>query len=293
MTVELYDPNCIRPDCEYAAPAGAQLTYRGGPLLKAAKIFGVFVDAGNGYPGTTSNDVTGAALSGYLNWLASSDVVAELAEYNVGLGSYTGSVKVNLSGSTPPPPPPPPPPTNCDTLLNEWLQCMGYDPTKKHGKKSSLELPHRIKLAGTVIQDSDIQKLISDNIAAGVLPTPDEETLYACFFPSGVTIQLGQDASCSTFCGYHSNFTLSGGDVFYAVLPYPDCAGCLGGMTAMDALTSVTSHEVCEAITDPIPGSGWYDDTNGEIGDICAWQTRQDGGYAVQLEWSNKNNACI
>ena len=285
MTVELYDPNR-----QYTAPAGAQLTYRGGPLLKAAKIFGVFVDAGNGYPGTPSNDVTGAALSAYLNWLATSDVIGELAEYNVGLASYTGSIKVNLSGSTPPPPPPPPPPTSCDDLLNEWLQCMGYSQVKH---KSSLELPHRIKLAGTVVQDSDIQKLISDNILAGNLPAPDEETLYACFFPSGVTIQLGQDASCSTFCGYHNNFTLSGSNVFYAVLPYPDCAGCLGGLSAMDALTSVTSHEVCEAITDPIPGSGWYDDANGEIGDICAWQTRQDNGYIVQLEWSNKANSCI
>src|SRR5207302_9519594 len=34
---------------------------------------------------------------------------------------------------------------------------------------------------------------------------------------------------------------------------------------------STTSHELCEAITDPVPGEGWYDDTNGEIGDICAW----------------------
>ncbi len=34
-------------------------------------------------------------------------------------------------------------------------------------------------------------------------------------------------------------------------------------------------------------------DANGEIGDICAWQTKTVGSYTVQLEWSNKANACV
>ena len=77
------------------------------------------------------------------------------------------------------------------------------------------------------------------------------------------------------------------GNVFYAVMPYPGCQGCTGTLAEFDALTSVSSHELCEAITDPVPGQGWYDDVNGEIGDICAWQTRVVDGYTVQLEWSN------
>jgi len=52
-------------------------------------------------------------------------------------------------------------------------------------------------------------------------------------------------------------------------------------------------ERVFEAITDPIPGEGWYDDANGEIGDICAWQTKRLGNYTVQLEWSNKANKCM
>ena len=59
------------------------------------------------------------------------------------------------------------------------------------------------------------------------------------------------------------------------------------------ALTSTSSHELCEAITDAIPGHGWYDDANGEIGDICAWKNKQVAGYTVQLEWSNRARACI
>ena len=76
-------------------------------------------------------------------------------------------------------------------------------------------------------------------------------------------------------------------------MPYPGCTGCEGGLAIPDALTSTSSHELCEAITDPIPGTGWYDDANGEIGDICAWKTKTLGGYVVQLEWSNEAEACV
>ncbi|MEP7106199.1 MAG: type II toxin-antitoxin system HicB family antitoxin [Chloroflexota bacterium] len=47
------------------------------------------------------------------------------------------------------------------------------------------------------------------------------------------------------------------------------------------------------SITDPIPGQGWYDDANGEIGDICAWTTKVLGGWTVQLEWSNRARKCV
>ncbi len=76
-------------------------------------------------------------------------------------------------------------------------------------------------------------------------------------------------------------------------MPYPGCSGCLGGLSGVDALTSTSSHELCEAITDTIPGQGWYDDANGEIGDICAWKTKKVGQYTVQLEWSNKAKKCV
>ncbi len=76
-------------------------------------------------------------------------------------------------------------------------------------------------------------------------------------------------------------------------LPYPDCAGCLADLAPLDALTSVCSHELAEAITDPVPGAGWYDDANGEIGDMCAWQNKRLGDYLVQKLWSNEAGACV
>ena len=76
-------------------------------------------------------------------------------------------------------------------------------------------------------------------------------------------------------------------------MPYPGCTGCLGGLAPFEALTGTSSHELAESITDPIPGQGWYDDNNGEIGDICAWHFKQVGAYNVQQEWSNQANQCV
>lgn len=143
----------------------------------------------------------------------------------------------------------------------------------------------------STVQDSDIQQMLNTAIANNSIPQPDANTLYFVYLPSGVTVSQGGSSSCQSFCGYHD--TINNGQIFYAVMPYPGCNGCTGSLAAFDALTSTSSHELCEAITDPIPGQGWYDQNNGEIGDICAWQTKQVGNYTVQQEWSNKANACI
>jgi hypothetical protein len=143
---------------------------------------------------------------------------------------------------------------------------------------------------GKSVQDSAIQKMLQQEISAGTFPTPNPNTLYFVMLPPGVEVIQGGSASCQAFCGYHD---ATSAQIFYAVMPYPGCPGCTGGLAPFDALTSTTSHELCEAITDPIPGQGWYDDNNGEIGDICAWKTRSLGGYTIQLEWSNKAAACV
>jgi hypothetical protein len=71
-----------------------------------------------------------------------------------------------------------------------------------------------------------------------------------------------------------------------------ECSCPKDGLKTLDALTSTSSHELIEAITDRVPGQGWYDNANGEIGDICAWQTRRLDKYMIQLEWSNSSNSC-
>ena len=145
-------------------------------------------------------------------------------------------------------------------------------------------------LPGASVTDAAIQQMLEQQMARKALPAATPNTLYVTFLPPGVTVVAGSDRSCQVFCGYHDR---SPGQLYYAVLPYPDCAGCLGGGAALDALTSVCSHELAEAITDPIPGQGWYDDTQGEIGDVCAWQNKKLGNYVVQTLWSNRAQACV
>ena len=69
--------------------------------------------------------------------------------------------------------------------------------------------------------------------------------------------------------------------------------------------TSVTSHELVEAMTDAdvgiattfAPPLAWYDMVNGEIGDICNGQqgtyTANGTAYTIQLEFSNAANNCV
>lgn len=140
------------------------------------------------------------------------------------------------------------------------------------------------------VTDATIQSFLKQQIAAGKAPKASANTLYFVYLPPGVRVIMGGSASCQAFCGYHSAI---GRSTFYAVMPYPGCSGCLGSLSAFDALTATSSHELCEAITDPIPGEGWYDDSNGEIGDICAWETKTVGAYTVQLEWSNQAGRCL
>jgi hypothetical protein len=85
---------------------------------------------------------------------------------------------------------------------------------------------------------------------------PEPNTLYFVYLPP-VTFVQGGAASCQAFCGYHNDIS---GAIFCAVMPFPGCKGCTGVLSTLDALTSTSSHELCEAITDPISGSGWYDD---------------------------------
>ena len=132
--------------------------------------------------------------------------------------------------------------------------------------------------------------MIQQQISAGRFPASNPNLIYFVFLPSGVTVTQGGSASCKVFCGYHDAIS---SDVFYAVMPFLDCSGCSSNFSTFEALTVTASHELCEAITDPVPGQGWYDNQNGEIGDICAWQTKKIGQYTVQKEWSNESGKCV
>ncbi len=142
---------------------------------------------------------------------------------------------------------------------------------------------------GHTVSDTRARRFLQREVQNGTLPKPNANSLYFLYLPPG-TVSVMQGRSCQSFCGYHNDV---GGNLFYAVMPYPGCAGCRMSLAVLDSLTTVSSHELCESITDPVPGMGWYDQSYGEIGDLCVGQTKKVGQYTVQQEWSNQASSCV
>ncbi|KAI9329719.1 hypothetical protein BDR26DRAFT_922768 [Obelidium mucronatum] len=160
---------------------------------------------------------------------------------------------------------------------------------------------------------ADIQKMLIDLVKGGTI-RPTANTYYPIHFAPGISISQGGSASCKVFCAYHGTIDVSSLNVgakylYYGVMPDQGgaCAGgCGSNAQTVNNLFSVSSHELCEAATDAAVGLAtvigaplaWYDQTNGENGDICnAQQGTTVGGdgvtYVVQKHWSNADNACL
>jgi MYXO-CTERM domain-containing protein len=195
------------------------------------------------------------------------------------------------------------------------------------------------------VKDSSISKELAAQVKAGKLPAIQNDaqgkpnTLYVIFFPTGVIItDPSGSKSCDAFCGYHS----SGSNYLYAVIPdlsqvqtytlsdggtvtEPCGYGCAYQAKTkpeVDWFNGTISHEIGEAVSDPVGGSGWYDQNNtdfacagsqsqnqpggGEIGDVCVgfWDDQNGTGscedtviipgtnIAAQQTWSNKLEGC-
>ncbi len=188
------------------------------------------------------------------------------------------------------------------------IQTSTYFPTAgaEYGVGAATVLP-AIMLPDTAngtISDDEIQAWLVSKIEAGdgVFPAADGNTIYTIFYPSNVTITDFGGTSCQSFGGYHFNTHLHDGTpAVYAVIPR-----CPGGQgeSALDLITSSTSHELLEASTDPQPydntAYGQLDDDHfswelvigAEIGDLCAFSPTgfsqyPDMPYLVQRVYSN------
>ena len=163
----------------------------------------------------------------------------------------------------------------------------------KSGNAISASLGHAAdfvdsKTAPRTISDSAIRTYLTGLFNAHSV-TPTTNTIYGVYLPSGTTSTNGSARSCTSYCGYHSSYTYNGMTILYAVFPYLTCSGCsLSGKTVVDMETIVTSHEIREAITDPV--NAWWESSSGyEADDKCAWHNlyQQAGGAWVQPEYSN------
>ena len=162
-------------------------------------------------------------------------------------------------------------------------------------------LPHTLML-------SDVLTLVHDSaIAAKSTGYGNEEHL---FFAKGQDICLDSSTCYSpdnpstfVFCGFHDSVTFSDiGHVIFSVEPYQFVPACFVPGTVphgvIDATASTLSHELLESITDPDPGSGWFNTLFGlEIGDECLGFRYNDQinvtFYDIQSEYSNAAHNCV
>lgn len=142
-----------------------------------------------------------------------------------------------------------------------------------------------------IVTDDQIQQSLKNWIANGTISATINNILYFVYLPPNVVSVMDDGSqSCQVFCGYHNQINNT---IFYAVEPFVTCGGCTFG-EMIDTFTKISSHELCEAITDPCLNA-WFDDTppNNEIGDICNSTVQKFGGFTIQAEWSNAANACL
>jgi MYXO-CTERM domain-containing protein len=266
-----------------AAPVTPHLNYYGGPVISNVEV--VMVLWGSGTYESFVEQTSSPSLATFYGGVTNSTHMDWLSEYDTNITAVGGGAGTNQT-------------IGRGTYLNQYL------------------ITPSAAASGSTISDANIQAELVAQINAGHLPAPvtdgagDPGTLYMLHFPKGKTITMGGSQSCVVFCAYHGTIATTGGDLYYGVLPDMSTgSGCdtgCGNGTAFQNQTSVASHELIEAVTDPAvglagsfaPPLAWYDPNNGEIGDICNGQQGTVVGgdgvtYTVQKEWSNAAAACV
>jgi hypothetical protein len=273
------DPNS--GPINFAAPAGAHLSYFGGPIISNVQVIQVLY--GSGSYNSQVAGTTSPTMGNFFADITSTGLITLLQQYNTNISGGTGQVFGNGT-------------------FGGLFQIV---PSSANN--------------GSTISDAQIQSELLAQITAGHLPAPvidatgNPNTLYMIYFPPGKTITQGGSNSCQAggFCAYHGTTStlFQSHNVLYGVMPDMQAgSGCstgCGTSTVFGNYTSVTSHELTEAMTDAFVGIAttfsaplaWYDMTNGEIGDICNGQqgsyTANGTTYTIQLEFSNSANNCV
>ena len=133
--------------------------------------------------------------------------------------------------------------------------------------------------------------------------TPDPNAIYLVYTSNLPKV---------SYCAWHASGSIGTTTVQVAYMPntagttgcYPT-SGYLPGVTNYSygtrSLADNTAHEFMEAVTDPVPPTGWTDSTGSEIGDKCNFVylspvTLTSGTstsvWQIQAEWSNAIAGC-
>lgn len=108
------------------------------------------------------------------------------------------------------------------------------------------------------------------------------------------------------WCAYHSDTYVGSNLVPYTNLPYlPDAGKSCGAFATTppgderavdEGVTIVEGVEYGDSVTDPSPGTGWYNFTYGEISDPCSGVQNVKFGkkiYTTKPMYSNAGESCV
>jgi hypothetical protein len=211
-----------------------------GRVLKHPKIHNIFVD--DDWNAHNPDAPTVGEIDAFTQALVSSHYLDQAGEYDVHHASFTGSNQRSLV---------------CAALqpefdhaefveLVDWVSCMaGFDPLPAPGVFPPL---------------------------SGV-PSPDDDTVYVVYLPRSMDIV---DGGCDSLSGYHFYsavpivttvdvvIPVAFSQTFaFAVVP-TKCAAAHNPSATRDQITrsiqATASHEIIEAATDPLVGTGWIND---------------------------------
>jgi hypothetical protein len=277
-------PFITPPQGPHVPQVGTHLSYYGGPVISNVQVIVV-------YWGANVNSEIIAKIPSFYEGVTDSAYFDMLSEYSTDVTPVGGG-----SG------------TNQSIGRGSFVQATTITPAIG-------DCPPTCNLS-----DSEIQTELIGQINAGHLPGPEydnagnDNTEYAIYFPPGANItDPAGNGSCVSggFCAYHGTATYNSKYLAYGIFPdfFSPSSGCSSGCGSspdeFQNLTSVSSHEMAEAVTDIAVGDAgslapplaWYDTRNGEIGDICNAQqssvSTPVGTYTVQKLWSNALGACV
>jgi hypothetical protein len=155
------------------------------------------------------------------------------------------------------------------------------------------------------VQNSDLTNMLAQQFANHSLAQPTDNTLYVVFTPPNISLSGG--------IAFHNSFVYNNQNVFYAAISYVGSqAWRPNNMTQFQAMTTIASHELVEAITDPILNEGYVDDTpppawsgpqeisdlgNGSLSQVPGFANYSQfglaNGYIIQQYWSNKDGKAV
>jgi hypothetical protein len=250
--------------CATCAPP---LIYKGGPVMGTAAQTGevtitpiYWAPTGYGYP--ESNGAAGLTYQQAINQYIT-DIAADSGK-NTNIYGVNTQYTQTVSSVT----------TNIKYLIHAGTPMADTDVYPTTGQCTATATVYT-----ACITQAQYRAELETYTKAQGLPV-DLGHMYVLFFPLNVQEQVPGTPpiySNQYYCGIHGAFTTkAGGTLVYADMPF-DTTSCgastdTTGNADADAAINTLSHEISEAITDPLssPNRAWNDSAGDENEDMCA-----------------------